>query len=149
MEKTTPKKRIRAVIDTNILVGGLFSERSGSHEILKRLFEGQFDLVISEPVMAEAQFILGRIGKAGVARFSSRRRERLWRFFEEHAIVAKPKGKPPRICQDPDDDKLFAAAIEGGADFLVSNDGFVLDVWEFEGVRVMRPDRFLKELENA
>jgi putative PIN family toxin of toxin-antitoxin system len=45
--------------------------------------------------------------------------------------------------KDPDDDKYIAAAIEGRARFLVAGDSDLLDLNEYEGIRIMSPRAFL------
>lgn len=52
-----------------------------------------------------------------------------------------------RVCRDESDDKLFAAALGGGADVIVSEDDDVLAVGEYEGIRVLRPAEFLALLD--
>ena len=45
--------------------------------------------------------------------------------------------------KDPDDDKYIAAAIEGRAHCLVAGDSHLLDLKEYEGIRLVRPRVFL------
>src|SRR5689334_6478582 len=45
--------------------------------------------------------------------------------------------------KDPDDDKYIAAAIEGRAGFIVAGDSDLLDLKEYDGIRIVRPRAFL------
>ena len=52
------------------------------------------------------------------------------------------------VSEDPDDDKYIAAAVEGHAVFVVSDDPDVLAINEHEGLRFVRPRAFLAHLEH-
>ena len=45
--------------------------------------------------------------------------------------------------KDPDDDKYIAAAIEGRARFVVAGDSDLLDLKEYDGIRIVSPRVFL------
>lgn len=45
--------------------------------------------------------------------------------------------------KDPDDDKYLAAAIEGRAGFVVAGDSDLLDLKEYDGIRILSPRAFL------
>jgi uncharacterized protein len=53
------------------------------------------------------------------------------------------------VSEDPDDNKYVAAAIEGSATFVVSGDPHLLDVNEYQGVRMITPRAFLDFLGRA
>ena len=45
--------------------------------------------------------------------------------------------------KDPDDDKYIAAAVEGRAQFVVGGDSDLLDLKEYDGIRIVSPRVFL------
>ena len=47
------------------------------------------------------------------------------------------------ICDDPDDDKYLAAALEGRAGHVVTGDQAFLAVKEYAGVAIVTPRSFL------
>ena len=47
------------------------------------------------------------------------------------------------VSKDPDDDKYIAAAIEGRAGFVVAGDSDLLDLKEYDGIRIVSPRVFL------
>jgi hypothetical protein len=52
------------------------------------------------------------------------------------------------VGADPDDNKYLVAALEGRADFVVSGDRHLLDLGEYEGVRIITPRAFLTMLQQ-
>ena len=65
-------------------------------------------------------------------------------LWEQADVILAPA--PVRICNDPSDDKFFAAAVGGGAEYLVSGDHEVLAVGSYQGVRVVQPEAFIRIL---
>jgi uncharacterized protein len=47
------------------------------------------------------------------------------------------------VSTDRDDDKYIAAAIEGRARFVVADDSDLLDLKEYEAIRIVSPRAFL------
>jgi hypothetical protein len=60
------------------------------------------------------------------------------RLLLDGAEAVEPSETPRVVPEDPDDDKLVAAALAAGA-VLVSNDAHLLAVAGHEGLRVVRP----------
>ena len=60
-----------------------------------------------------------------------------------HAEIVEPQSTP-RVCRDPNDDKLLAAALAGEAAYIVSEDRDVLAVGDYHGIRTVRAAEFLK-----
>jgi predicted nucleic acid-binding protein len=50
------------------------------------------------------------------------------------------------VCRDPSDDKFIAAAIAGGASFIVSEDKDLLDLRSYEGIEICTVETFLCRL---
>jgi putative PIN family toxin of toxin-antitoxin system len=64
------------------------------------------------------------------------------------AEVVAPGAIAP-VSRDAGDDELFACAIAGAADFIVSEDADVLIIGSYEGVRTVRAAEFLRLLDAA
>ena len=53
---------------------------------------------------------------------------------------------PKQICADPDDDKFISAALSGKANLIVSGDHHLLSIAEYQGIKVITANQFLKSL---
>ena len=51
---------------------------------------------------------------------------------------------PVEACRDPDDDKFFACAVAGNADYIVSEDEDILAIAEYQGVKTIRAVAFVR-----
>ncbi|MCZ7582848.1 MAG: putative toxin-antitoxin system toxin component, PIN family [Deltaproteobacteria bacterium] len=135
-----------AVLDTNILAGALFPRRSAPRRVLEAFLAGEFRIALTQPVFDEMRLILGKMRAARPRLPDGMNVDDLLALMKERAAWVDPITIDSPLCEDPDDDKLFACAAAARADYLVSNDTLVLDVVEFEGVRVIRAGEFLKRL---
>ena len=104
--------------------------RSSSAEILRASRDGQFDLVVSEKLLAELERTLAypklrkRIPPEKAASFVN--------WIRDHgSLLEDPASPPPIGSRDPDDDYLLALAIgrrayvvTGDQDLLVLSDDF-------------------------
>jgi predicted nucleic acid-binding protein len=55
----------------------------------------------------------------------------------------------PRICRDPDDDRLIACAVVGGAEVIVSGDQDLCTLQRVGGIAILTATEFLEVLEQA
>ncbi len=58
-------------------------------------------------------------------------------------MLPLPSEVPPRVCRDPNDDFLIAAAVLEGADFIVTRDRDLLALDTVLNVRMVDPTTFL------
>ena len=63
----------------------------------------------------------------------------------DRAELYFPEETPRVVAADPTDDMLLAAAVEGHADALVTNDGEVPKVGDYRGVHIFRPTDFVEQ----
>jgi putative PIN family toxin of toxin-antitoxin system len=111
---------VRAVLDVNVLVSGVLSAKGSSAEILRASRDGQFELVVSEMLLAELERTLAypklrqRIPPEKATAFAN--------WVRDHGTLAEDPASPPPVgSRDPDDDYLLALAINRRA-YLVTGD---------------------------
>ncbi len=135
---------IRVVLDTNVLVAAMRSNRGASHRLVQMIgLAAPFQLTVSVPLVLEYEMVLKRrtdlTGEEAEALVDylcqvADRREIyfLWRPF----------------LRDPADEMVLEVAVGAEAECIVTHN--VRDfagVEERFGVRVMRPGAFLLEME--
>ncbi len=114
---------MRAVLDPNILISALLSRSGGPARIVTRWLAGEFELVISEALLAELGRALaypklrGRISEGDAAEFVAL-------LQQEAPLLPDPEHRVPRSA-DPGDDGLLAVAVSAQA-VLVSGDRHLL-----------------------
>ena len=133
---------MRVLLDVNVLISGLLARTGAPALLLGKWLEGEFELVVTERLLAELEATLGRpklrlhLEEAEVRGFLELLRglaERVDDPDSEHIITSR----------DPKDDYLIAAAASAGAT-LVTGDTHLL---ELEGsIPVLSPRAFLDSL---
>lgn len=61
--------------------------------------------------------------------------------------VVRPTEDIDAIESDPDDNAFLACAVAGGAEYIVSGDGDLLELTEYRGIAIVIPDEFLRQQE--
>ena len=74
--------------------------------------------------------------------------QRLIEIIKSQAVITKPRRKVSLIKNDPVDNMFLAAALEGGADCVVTGDNHVLSVREDFSIPILTPAEFLKRLKG-
>jgi uncharacterized protein len=136
---------VRAVVDVNVLISGVLSAKGSSAEILRASRDGQFELVVSELLLAELKRTLAypklrnRIPPEKAATFAN--------WVRAHGPLAEdPAGPPPVGSRDPDDDYLLALAINRRA-YLVTGDKDLLVM--SDRLPILTPAQFATKLHES
>lgn len=132
---------MRVVLDTVVFVRALINP----HGIWCQLLEAHddYDLVISPAILVEIVDVLNRPELTRrFPRMSALPDVRRVLAIIEKAEVVDP-ASVESVCRDSTDDKFFACALAGSADFIVSEDKDILAVGEYRGVRTVRATEFL------
>jgi uncharacterized protein len=137
---------IRAVLDANVYVSAAVRPEGPPGQIIDRFLRGgAFEIVMSQAIVEEVVRALSypRLRKY----IQSGLDAELW--FEDIVVLSHLVAGNREfggVSTDPDDDKYIAAAIEGRAGFVVAGDSDLLDLKEYEGIRIVTPRAFLDQL---
>jgi putative PIN family toxin of toxin-antitoxin system len=100
---------MRVVVDTNVLVSGVFFGGVPGR-ILEAWRDGTLTLVVSSAILEEYH----RVGALLGARYPGVDLEPVLALVAVHAEVVQPATLADRVCEDPDDDKFMTCALAGG-----------------------------------
>lgn len=138
---------IKAVLDTNVLVSGLISPKGAPARLVNAWRERKFEVVISAAILEELAEVLKRDKiRRHYERVDKDLSSKYVAGFRRFATLVPGKVEVKGVCPDPDDDK-FAAAVEAGADYVVSGNEHLLGLREYQGVKMLKPAEFLGRLE--
>ena len=134
---------MRAVLDTNVVMSAIFFG-GVPFEVLSAWHNGDFELVVSEAVMAEYREIAVRMK----AKFPSIEPEIWMRYIEDHATMVSAAPLATQVCEDADDDVFLACAAAASAKIVCSGDKHLLACNGWNGVEVLTPRLFCNRLQG-
>lgn len=132
---------LRAVLDANVYVSAIIQPAGTPGRLVERfLRERDFEIVLSPSIVDE---VLRALGYRKVRRLLRGADAQLW--FEDLVVLADVVAdrELSGVCDDPDDDKYLAAALEGRASHVVTGDRRFLALGEHAGVEIVTPRAFL------
>ena len=126
---------MKVILDTNIIISGIFW-KGASEKVLYSWVNDKFKLVISLEIIAEIiKTLMNFKIKLSFNDILLWLSIILWK-----AELVEPEKKIDIIKDDLDDNKFLEAAITGNADLIISQDKHLLNLKEYEGVRIVRPE---------
>jgi len=132
---------MKVVIDTNVFVSGIFW-KGISNRIIIAWKERKFDLVNSLKNIEE----LIKILKFFKINMSDELIKEWVTLIVENSIIVDVVGKMKVVKDDPTDDKFIETALNGKADYIISQDRHLLNIKEFKNIKVVTPEEFLRIL---
>lgn len=133
-----------AVVDTNVLISGLFW-KGPPFEILKALQDGRFTLALSPAILLEYQRVIEEL----LTKRQSELVAPTLEFIQSRSVMVTPVVFATTVCDDPDDDKFLEAAVAADASHLVTGDQALLRLKNYRGVEISRPAKFLMLLSGS
>ena len=137
---------MRVVLDANQFVSAVLVAWGHPAQIMQAWRQQRFELVLSPSLIAEIRRVL---------LYPRLQRKHGWSVDQTNDFLAEvvaaativPDGPEVHaVPGDPSDDKYIACALSAGAHYLVSGDEHLLQVGEYQGLRIVSPALFLKEL---
>jgi uncharacterized protein len=140
------KVRPRLVIDTNVFVSGLISASGSPAQILRAIQRGKVVHLISDPIVEEYLRVLDypqiRKFKKITDEFVADIAAYLVYQTERVELVSNIKLSP-----DPDDDVFLETAVDGRANWLVTNDkADLLSLRAVEGIPIVSAREAIMQL---
>ena len=126
----------RVCLDSNVLVAA-FASRGLCADVV-RLVLTDYHLVVPEVVAEEVRRVLTtklKLSAAGLATVDA--------VLSRCEIVPRGTAPSPTAVRDPDDERVLADALAGGAEILVSGDTDLLAVATRSPIPILSPRAFM------
>ena len=139
----------RVVLDTDVIVAALRSPAGASAELLRRALDGDLSVVVSVSLVLEYEAVATRDDQ--LVRIAASAAD-IRNVIDALVLTACRLHDVARLrpqLRDADDEHVLEAAVQGGADTIVTFNRRDFTGAARFGVEVMVPGDLLKELRNA
>lgn len=141
------KNDTRVVVDTNVLISGLFGIKgSPSSQVLKAIRTQTIILVTSPVILKEVGEVINREKIVKLTKMSTKERVDFMDKLIERSEVTPGKQLSQPVGRDIKDDKFLACGVEARTDYIVTGDEDLLVLKEYGGIKIVTPREFLAVL---
>ncbi len=138
------------VFDTNVLIPLLITA-SSSTRLFSRLRAAGWHIAASPQILAEVRDKLTT--KESLRRWLDVSDSQIAQFVD-HDLPGKTRWIPGirqvhgAVPADPKDDIIIAAALEANAEYIISEDKHLLDLGDYQRIKIMNREQFEAELDR-
>ncbi|MEO6060998.1 MAG: putative toxin-antitoxin system toxin component, PIN family [Thermoflexales bacterium] len=131
---------MRLLLGTNVLVAAIAADGL-CRDLVRRRVLGH-TLITSEYLLAEFLEVMARTFELTAEDIP------LFAAYRDRAEIVSPAPLAARVCADPDDDNVLAAAIAGGADGIITGGADLLILGAYAGVSILTPRGFVERMDR-
>jgi len=131
---------IRAIIDTNVLMSGIFWSGTPA-KILDAWQKEKIKMIISPDILDEYT----RVSQILAIKYPGIDIDPIIELVTVFSELYIPKQLLSPISRDPDDDKFIALAIAANCKIIVTGDGDLLDIDANIGIECIKPGNFINK----
>ena len=138
---------LRLVLDTDVLVAAIRSDRGASRRLLVGALDRKYELLASVPLIVEYEAVLTRPEHLAASGLTSRQVNQILDALVKVAVPVHLRFLWRPRLKDPADEMVLETAVNGTADWLVSFNLRHLAPAAVEfGICAMRPPEAWKEI---
>ena len=141
---------MKVVLDTNIIIAGLYSKRGASYRLLKAAISGELPFAVSPLVAFEYEGVIHQKIEEGFLKISKKDCGKILdALFSMALIVWEPFQVRP-VLSDTSDDKILECAISCGCTHIITfnKKHFPAAATAPYGIKVMTAGEFLINWRN-
>ena len=144
MNSVENKPLLKVVFDTNVYISAILTSGTPRAALLESFRREGIEVLISEPILLEIERIL----RLKIRRSYSEAMAILMAIRENTTLIS-PESTLAVIEADETDNRIIECAIKGSAQYVVSGDRHILSLKEYQGIRIISPTEFLRDMENG
>lgn len=132
-------KKTKVVIDTNVVVSA-FGWGGKPADIIRLITSGKILNFTSVEMLTELKKVVSYPRLA----FSETLQAEIMEIMFNASSIVERHESVNIIDDDTEDNKILECAISAGAEFVVSGDKHLLTLKNFEGIKIVTPEEFIK-----
>lgn len=136
----TRKKGMRITVDTNVLISAL-GWNGAEAAVIEKVLDSGLELCMSAQILSEFY----RVVKYPKFGFTEEEIDGFIGRLLPSVIIVTPAQNVNVVVEDPDDNKIIECAVAGKSGYIISGDKHLLQLGEYEGIKIIRASEFLKQ----
>jgi len=138
---------IKVCLDTNVFVSGMISPSGAPYDVLEAWRNREFVLLTSDDIITEVSKVLNYPKIKSAFSLTDEEIEQYISLISQYSQRTPGELKIDIITEDPSDNMFLVCAVEGKADFIISGDNHLLEVGTYQGIQILTPREFIKQLQ--
>lgn len=132
---------MHVVLDTNVIISGTVWENSVAQKLILKLVNLTAKIFTTIEILQEYQKVLYRDFGLSIEDIQ-------WIVDKILPVfkIIQTKETIDVIKDDPDDNKIIECALSSSADYIVTYDNHLLEIKNFRGIKIVKPEDLLKVL---
>lgn len=128
---------MRLVLNTNTIISSTLWDNSVSHKLLIELINKNVEIFTTTEILNEYKKVIIRDFD-----YSEEEADEIIRKLISFIKIIEPKTRVDIIKDDSEDNKILECAIESNSDFILSYDKHLLNVKQFQQIKIITPEEF-------
>lgn len=133
---------LRIVLDSSAWVRGIISRTGAAGFIIQAWRQEQLEVVVSRAIANETFEVLRRPHIQRRRHLTEREKKRAIVVMVKHGILVEGTLPIDAVPADLDDNAIIAAAVEGNAQYIVSEDDHLKSLKVYQGIQMIDPADF-------
>jgi len=133
---------MKIVVDTNVLISSTFWYGS-SFRVIEKVENKEVELILSKEILKEFINVLNYEEIQQKIKNKNLEMKRTVEKIVSISTIVDPKQKFNIIKDDIEDNKIIECAIEGQANYIITQDNHLLKLKEFNGIKIITPKEFI------
>lgn len=134
---------MKIVLDTNTWLSAIVW-RGEANKIIEAIIDKKIEVIITQEILSEIIDVLNRERFEDFIENKKDKIEDLLRVIISISTLIETKNKIALIKEDPKDNIILEAASEAKIDYIVSYDRHLLNMIQFNKIKIITPADFLK-----
>jgi putative PIN family toxin of toxin-antitoxin system len=133
---------LNVVVDTNVIVSAAISPAGNPARVVRGWLADRFVLITSAPLLDEIERALRRRRVQKFISLTPPEMEEFLALVRARSRIVSPSRAIDVVTDDPDDNRVLEAAVEGNAGYIVTGDRELLELRAYEGIYIVTPAQF-------
>lgn len=137
------ERMLRVVPDVNVIISSVITPSGPAGRIYAAWKRRQLYFITSPAIIAKAIEVFRRPHIMGTFPINEQDIQGVKALLERRAILTPHALDLHVVAQDPEDDSIIIAAVEGKADCIISGDGHLKALGSYQGIQILSPAEFV------